>query len=219
MAGKCKNLILLGTVQFFIVLSCGLELPFKNPIEIASDPFGSIMKNITGIVADPIKNITNPLENVKDITNKIPDPFDVVVGDISEYLPDPLGVVKNISELVATTAVFTRNNVTLNCFGLQIQLFADAVEKMFMQETKAKDVRFYFASRRQPDYVTVLVDEDFSLRETDFDITRPTVVITHGFMSSGQESWLKEMKDAFLKLVIYIYTISKYFTRINLRYI
>ncbi|XP_031783896.1 pancreatic triacylglycerol lipase [Nasonia vitripennis] len=198
MAGNCKNLILIGAVQFLVVLSCSLELPFKNPIDMALDPLGS-MKNITGIIKDPIKNIANPLEDVKNISNQLPDPFDVV-GNISENLPDSLGVVKNISELVATTAVFTRNNVTLNCFGLPIKLFADAVKKMFMQETKAKDVRFYFASRSQPDYVTVLVDDDFSLRETDFDITRPTVVITHGFMSSGKESWLKEMKDAFLKL-------------------
>ena len=147
-----------------------------------------------------IKGIGSKLVPVTNLTDKVPSPTNVF-DEVSDHISDSIDVVKNWTDLAATTSVFTRNNVTLNCFGLPINLFAKAVEQMFSQTTKAKHVRFYFASQKQPEYVTVRIGENFTLEGTDYDITRTTVVLVHGFMSSGRESWLKEMKNAFLKLV------------------
>ncbi|OXU17064.1 hypothetical protein TSAR_006674 [Trichomalopsis sarcophagae] len=89
---------------------------------------------------------------------------------------------------------------TLNCFGIPVALFANVVEKLFTQETKAEDVRYYFYSRDISGNVTVRNDVDFDINDLPYKSNRKTVIITHGFMSSGTIDWVQEMKDAFLKL-------------------
>lgn len=90
---------------------------------------------------------------------------------------------------------------TLNCFGIPVGLFANVVEKLFTQTTKAEDVRYYFYSRDLSGNVTVHSDDDFKINDLPYKSNRKTVIITHGFMSSGTVDWVQEMKDAFLKLV------------------
>ncbi|KAJ8666851.1 hypothetical protein QAD02_008513 [Eretmocerus hayati] len=135
-------------------------------------------------------------DKVKDAADKVPE----VVGEVAEHIPDPVEVVKNISDLVATTAVFVKNNVTLNCFGLPVLEFTKILENIFTQKTEARDVKFYFSNAARTGNVTVRLDQPFDLQNIDFDVSRPTVVLVHGFMSSGQEKWIKDLKDAFLQL-------------------
>ncbi|XP_058794380.1 uncharacterized protein LOC131666051 [Phymastichus coffea] len=181
-----KKGMILSTLllNIFLIESQGLEIPKVAP----SDSIKSKIKNPFGSV----KNIS------KTIQPNIPDPLDAF-NKISEQIPDPLAGVKNITELITTTAVFIKNNVSLNCFGLPIAAFANVVEKIFTQSTKAEDVRFYIATPTNHTLTTVRVD-NFTLQNTNFDIRRPTVVISHGFMATGRDDWLTEMKDAFLKL-------------------
>lgn len=188
-----------STIVFAILLLSVLSIE-SNALGI---PKVDSLKNKLKNPLDTVKNITNklpdPVEKFDKITDKIPDPLDAF-DKIAEKIPDPIAGVKNFTELVATTAVYVKNNVSLNCFGLPIAAFANVVEKIFTQSTKAQDVRFYFATQTKPEFTTALVD-NFTIQDTNFDVRRPTVVISHGFMASGRDRWMKEMKDAFLQLV------------------
>lgn len=113
----------------------------------------------------------------------------------------PSSISNTISEVAATGAVFLRDNVELNCLGLPTKLFAKTVDSMMSDTTKAEDVRFYFSSQDKPGYSSIKIEDDFTLDGTNFFIYRDTIVLVHGFMSSGREQWLWDMKDALLKYV------------------
>ncbi|XP_046743704.1 pancreatic triacylglycerol lipase-like [Diprion similis] len=66
------------------------------------------------------------------------------------------------------------------------------------QDCDNLDVKFYLSSRTQRHRVEVLVGRQFGLEWTDFQINRRTVLIVHGFLSHGNEIWVKTMEDAFL---------------------
>ena len=100
--------------------------------------------------------------------------------------------------------IFKRKPGTLNCLGIPSTIFANAVEHLFTDTTKAQDVRFYFYSRDQAENITIHANDKFKLTNINYKTNRDTVVIVHGFMSSGQEDWVRAMKDAFLELVTYI---------------
>lgn len=186
--------------------SRGWALPDLNPLKNVNDAVQKVKNGVSKAI-EAIKNknpgeaIGTGIETAKDVgKNIIPSPSSVL-NDIKIDIPDPLEIAKNVSELVKTTNVFKRNNDSLNCFGLSIKVIDKALEKIFMQTTKAKDVRFYFSTRRSPNVITYHAEEDFTLDKIDFDVTRPTIVVVHGFMSSGKEAWTNIMKNAFLNLV------------------
>ncbi|KAG5339915.1 LIPP lipase, partial [Acromyrmex charruanus] len=63
----------------------------------------------------------------------------------------------------------------------------------------ALDVQFLLSSRKQPRRVQVVLGEQFGLEWTDFKIERRTVIIVHGFLSHGQETWIRDMEKALLE--------------------
>jgi hypothetical protein len=124
----------------------------------------------------------------------------------SSVLNSALNLVKSVTpsidlQMNVDPFSFLKMNNTLNCFGIPINTIADSIELIFTHKTKAEDVRFYFYSRYQRQNVTVHATEDFNITNINFQVDRKTVFIIHGFLSSGQETWMQEMKNAFLKLV------------------
>ncbi|XP_046613872.1 pancreatic triacylglycerol lipase-like [Neodiprion virginianus] len=88
----------------------------------------------------------------------------------------------------------------VDCLGLGSAI-ASTLHWFFVGSCKDCDnlnVKFYLSSRRQRHRVEVLVGRQFGLEWTDFQINRRTVLIVHGFLSHGNEMWIKTMEDAFL---------------------
>lgn len=109
-----------------------------------------------------------------------------------------------IQENIANNTVtnFMKNGIRLNCLGIPVDLFAGVIEKVFTQTTNAEDVRFHFYSRDQTEPVTILAKTNsLDLKKINFSTRRQTVVISHGFMSSGTVDWVKNMTKAFLQMV------------------
>lgn len=159
------------------------------------------LKTIGGVVSKVKNDTAKGLDTVKEVGQAVlPSPSAFLDG---VSIPAPEDIASQVSELVLTTSIFKNNNESLNCFGLPIKLVDKALEKIFMQSTDAKDVRFYFSSRRSPNVITYHSDERFNLEDIRFDVRRPTFVVVHGFMSSGKESWTTDMKNAFLRLVLF----------------
>jgi len=91
----------------------------------------------------------------------------------------------------------------VDCFGLGKKVAA-ALEWFFKSKpngSDALDVQFLLSSRKQPHRVQVVLGEQFGLEWTDFKIERRTVVIVHGFLSHGQETWIRDMEKALLEWV------------------
>lgn len=91
----------------------------------------------------------------------------------------------------------------VDCFGLG-KTVATALEWFFRSKPNgsyALDVRFFLSSRKQPRRVQVVLGEQFGLEWTDFRIERRTVMIVHGFLSHGEETWIRDMEKALLEWV------------------
>lgn len=91
----------------------------------------------------------------------------------------------------------------VDCFGLG-KTVATSLEWFFMSKSNrrnALNVQFSLSSRNQPQRVQVTTGEQFGLEWTDFRIERETVVIVHGFLSHGQQSWITDMEESFLQWV------------------
>ncbi|CAL1681435.1 unnamed protein product [Lasius platythorax] len=89
----------------------------------------------------------------------------------------------------------------VDCFGLG-KTVATALEWFFRSKPNgsyALDVRFFLSSRKQPRRVQVVLGEQFGLEWTDFRIERRTVMIVHGFLSHGEETWIRDMEKALLE--------------------
>lgn len=92
----------------------------------------------------------------------------------------------------------------LNCFGLGSGV-AGYVDSYLTKEpngSKALKSVFYATSRNKPQRVTIQFGDWGALDKIDFDITRRTIFIVHGFMSGGEEQWTVEMEQAFLRWVM-----------------
>ncbi|XP_043529865.1 inactive pancreatic lipase-related protein 1-like isoform X2 [Frieseomelitta varia] len=95
----------------------------------------------------------------------------------------------------------SQENQEVDCFGMGRGL-ATILEWLFLinpNRTNTLNVQFLLSSRRQPHRVQVVLGEQFGLEWTDFQIERRTIVIVHGFLSNGQQSWINEMEKAFLQ--------------------
>ncbi|EZA53331.1 Exosome component [Ooceraea biroi] len=89
----------------------------------------------------------------------------------------------------------------VDCFGLGKGV-ATVLERIFRNNpngSNALDVRFSLSSRKQPHRVQVVLGEQFGLEWTDFKIERRTVIIVHGFLSHGQETWISNLEEALLE--------------------
>ncbi|XP_008212974.2 pancreatic triacylglycerol lipase-like [Nasonia vitripennis] len=96
---------------------------------------------------------------------------------------------------------FRTSKSALDCLGLGDQ-FSEALDwflKTDSNGTKALKVKFHAISRSNPKRVTLQHGEKFDLSEVDFDITRRTMLIVHGFLSNGDEKWIFDMTKALLK--------------------
>lgn len=91
----------------------------------------------------------------------------------------------------------------VDCFGLG-KTIAATLEWFFRSKpngSNALDVQFLLSSRKQTRRVQVVLGEQFGLEWTDFKIERRTVIIVHGFLSHGQETWIRDMEKALLEWV------------------
>lgn len=89
----------------------------------------------------------------------------------------------------------------VDCFGLG-ETVATTLEWFFRSKpngSDALDVQFLLSSRKQPRRVQVVLGEQFGLEWTDFKIERRTAIIVHGFLSHGQETWIRDMERALLE--------------------
>ncbi|XP_076240395.1 phospholipase A1 [Calliopsis andreniformis] len=117
----------------------------------------------------------------------------------SSNLTDFIFALSNASSLTDARAESKSNQV--DCFGLGKTLAA-TLEWFFMSKpngTNALDVQFLLSSRNQPQRVKVAIGKQFGLEWTDFQIERRTIIIVHGFLSHGQESWIRDMEKSFLR--------------------
>lgn len=87
-----------------------------------------------------------------------------------------------------------------DCLGLGSTI-SGQVEAFFKKDangTKAQDVHFYLYSRKKSQKSEISIGKQFGLEWTDFEVRRNTVVIVHGFLSTGNDTWIEEMAKAFL---------------------
>lgn len=104
----------------------------------------------------------------------------------------------------SSVSIDSRSNAKsdqVDCFGLGKSL-AIVLEWFFMDNpngTNALSVQFLLSSRRQPWRAHVMIGKQFGLEWTDFQIERPTIVIVHGFLSHGEESWIRDLEKSFLR--------------------
>ncbi|XP_076162336.1 phospholipase A1 isoform X2 [Ptiloglossa arizonensis] len=127
-----------------------------------------------------------------------------VVGDNSSIyystnLSNFIYTLSNSSSFIDTRKEPKSNQV--DCFGLGKTLAA-TLEWFFMSKpngTNALDVQFFLSSRKQPQRVRVMIGKQFGLEWTDFQIERKTIIIVHGFLSHGQQTWISDMAHSFLQ--------------------
>lgn len=124
--------------------------------------------------------------------------------------------LSNSSNLDGTRTYLKSGQV--DCFGLGKTL-ATTLEWFFMSKpngTNALDVEFSLSSRKQTQRVQVMIGKQFGLEWTDFRIERRTIVIVHGFLSHGQQEWIRDMEKSFLQWVIITFPtfiVDRYCTR------
>lgn len=106
----------------------------------------------------------------------------------------------------------TRSREALDCFGLggTLAKVLDFFLKSPSNGTSmwTQKIKFYATSRNMPERVALAHGKAFNLDNVDFDITRRTVLIVHGFLASGDEKWIKDMNKALLKWVCKSFLIS-----------
>ncbi|BES94955.1 Lipase [Nesidiocoris tenuis] len=57
----------------------------------------------------------------------------------------------------------------------------------------------YLFTRNRPNGTKVMLWPKIDLEETNFNTTKPTIFITHGFASNTSNEWMHDMKDAYLE--------------------
>lgn len=66
--------------------------------------------------------------------------------------------------------------------------------------SKPLQTRFHIKSRNSP--LIILRHANIIPESFNFNIKRRTVIIVHGYMTKGTDSWMEQMRDAFLTWVI-----------------
>lgn len=90
------------------------------------------------------------------------------------------------------------NENIMNCLNLGNSVSRD-MERNFV--TKDLKTIFHYGSRRTQKNVTLSHTDNEIVPTIDFDITRKTIIIVHGFKTKGVHGWMKRLKDALLSHV------------------
>ncbi|XP_034943723.1 uncharacterized protein Rrp6 [Chelonus insularis] len=113
--------------------------------------------------------------------------------------PGSLWEIRN-GTIIFNTTLQSNKSPEVDCFGLGLRV-AQGLEWLFRPSDNHKhilDVRFFLTSRNKRHRNEVLVGDQFGLQWTDFKIERKTIIIVHGFLSHGNQAWVKEMESALL---------------------
>lgn len=159
-------------------------------------------------------NVTRPLERALNkttcIIKTVPLFNETTLANFTYTLS---ARVDNTSELLSNSsqiAADIQESQQVDCFGLGKKV-ATTLEWFFSSKpngSDALDVQFLLSSRKQPHRVQVVLGEQFGLEWTDFKIERRTVIIVHGFLSHGQETWIRDLEKALLAWVSPLIAIS-----------
>ncbi|XP_045530106.1 pancreatic triacylglycerol lipase-like [Pieris brassicae] len=87
---------------------------------------------------------------------------------------------------------------TVDCFGLGNFINKLGFLNMKPGSSDSINTHFYFSSRQNPLRVQVYPGDQFGLEWVDFDPSRRTAMIVHGFMSHSNASWVLDMTNALL---------------------
>ncbi|KAL0126495.1 hypothetical protein PUN28_005094 [Cardiocondyla obscurior] len=146
--------------------------------------------------------VTQPLEYVanKARGTKIVPSFNQT--SLADFTYTVITRVDNTSELLSDSLQFLtpQEESEVDCLGLG-KTVAVALDRFFRSKpngSDALDVQFFLSSKKQPNRVRVILGEQFGLEWTDFKIERRTAIIVHGFLSHGQETWIRDMEKALL---------------------
>ncbi|KAL7299021.1 hypothetical protein TKK_0008117 [Trichogramma kaykai] len=107
-----------------------------------------------------------------------------------------------LCSFIFSQSVHVRAEEEIHCLGISMKVYEDIksfFHNILGKKTEKEDIRFYFASRNHPEYVTYNYGDELDLDAVHFAMHRDTYVIIHGFLSKGTENWVRNMKDALLK--------------------
>ncbi|CAB0031773.1 unnamed protein product [Trichogramma brassicae] len=169
----------------------GLTGSLKSAIGKTQEIAGSAVNKTTSAVASEVKSVEKGVSKVADTIETTVDKTSDAVASTAEE------AISTVKDKVDDFKEYVKDGIELNCLGFPKGPLTAALESILSSETKSDDVKFYFSTRRRPDYQAFSI-ANFTLRGSDFDIRRNTYVITHGFLSHGNEKWLADMKNSIL---------------------
>lgn len=89
----------------------------------------------------------------------------------------------------------------VDCFGFGatsarvLELFYYKLHDHSMDEKK---IQFYLTTRLNRGRSKIVSVDKMNLKKIGFNIQRRTIIIVHGFLSHGRETWIREMEKALL---------------------
>ncbi|XP_063223149.1 pancreatic triacylglycerol lipase-like [Bacillus rossius redtenbacheri] len=89
----------------------------------------------------------------------------------------------------------------LGCFSMAAPWWSLSRLVPAPQSPEQVRTRFYLYTRTQPRRYEIQTRPDVTVEKPYYNSNRKTVVITHGYMSGGNERWLENMKTALLHKV------------------
>lgn len=147
-----------------------------------------------------VTRLTQPFQNVVNQTTRV-IPRNLNVTNLANFTYTLPARAVNLTELAynSTLGSNSTQEQQVDCLGLG-KTVASSLENFFRSEpngSNALDVRFFMSSSIERRRVHVEIGEQFGLEWTDFVMERRTVFIVHGFLSHGEENWIKDMEKAF----------------------
>ncbi|XP_026292593.1 phospholipase A1 [Frankliniella occidentalis] len=90
----------------------------------------------------------------------------------------------------------------LGCFSLKSPWVSLSRPVPVPKEPEAISVRFYFYTREYPERYTIESGPNITSHgDFGYEASKPTFFLVHGFLNSGNETWMADLKDAVLKNV------------------
>lgn len=148
-------------------------------------------------------NITRPLQDALNRTIHVAEGAATPLFNETTLMDFTYTVHVGINSSELESAGNSSRVAQVDCLGLG-KTVAKTLESFFRSKPNgsyALDVRFFLSSRKQPRRVEVVLGEQFGLEWTDFRIERRTLIIVHGFLSHGNETWISDMERALLQWV------------------
>ncbi|XP_012535454.1 pancreatic triacylglycerol lipase [Monomorium pharaonis] len=165
-------------------------------------PFGECFRLKFPYTTDVTQPLENALNKTTAITKTVPLLNETTLTNFTYTLYTRVGNWSELSDNSSQDATASiSEHQQVDCLGLG-KTVAATLEWFFRSKpngSDALDVQFFLSSRKQPRRVQVVLGEQFGLEWTDFKIERRTVIIIHGFLSHGQETWIRDMEKAFLE--------------------